>query len=69
MRNEAGEVIYYNEVVKRGLSRYIVKAISGQAIRGRDGQRLKSRTFVREYDAIAWLARNGYEADFSPWEK
>ncbi len=69
MKNKAGEIVYYNPVTKRGQERYIIKAASGQVIRGRDGQRLKSRTFTREYDAIAWLARNGYEADFSPWER
>lgn len=63
MKNEAGEVIYYNEVLKRGRERYIVKAITGQIIRGRDGQRLKSRTFKQEHQAEAWLKRNGYKVD------
>lgn len=52
MKNKAGEVIYYNPVTKRG----------------RDGQKLKSRTFTQEHHALAWLERNGYEMDFSPWE-
>lgn len=68
MRNEAGEVIYYNPVTKRGRERFIIKAISGQTIRGRDGQKLKSRTFRQEHQALAWLERNGYKDDFSPWE-
>ena len=68
MKNPAGEVIYYNPVIKRGRERYIVKAASGQIIRGRDGQKLKSRTFTQEHQALAWLNRNGYEVDFSPWE-
>lgn len=61
LRNSAGEVVYYNCVKKRGKLRYIILAASGQIIRGRDGQKLKSRTFTHEYQADAWLRRNGYE--------
>lgn len=68
MKNRAGEVIYYNPVTKRGETRYIIKAVSGQVIRGRDGQKLKSRTFRQEHQALAWLERMGYEDDFTPWE-
>ena len=62
MENGAGEAIYYNLVFKRGQMRYIVKAASGQVIRGRDGQKLKSRTFTQEHQAAAFLKRNGYKA-------
>lgn len=58
--NEAGQAVYYNIVEKRGKIRYIVLAASGQVIRGRDGQKLKSRTFTQQHQAEAWLERNGY---------
>ncbi len=58
--NEAGEAVYYNLVVKRGQERYIIQAASGQVIRGRDRQKLKSRTFAQGYQAEQWLKRNGY---------
>lgn len=60
MVNEQGQKVYYNDVVKRGKLRYIIKAASGQVIRGRDGQKLKSRTFAQAHQAEAWLKRNGY---------
>lgn len=60
MENKAGEAVYYNIVEKDGRIRYIVKAISGQAITGRDRQKLKSRTFAQEHQAEAWLRRQGY---------
>lgn len=63
MSNEQGQTIYYNVVEKRGKVRYIVLAASGQVIRGRDGQKLKSRTFTQEHQAAAWLRRNMYTAD------
>ena len=63
MANEQGQAVYYNIVEKRGKIRYIVLAASGQVIRGRDGQRLKSRTFTQEHQAEAWLRRNGYRAN------
>ena len=63
MSNEQGQTIYYNVVEKRGKVRYIVLAASGQVIRGRDGQKLKSRTFAQEHQAAAWLRRNKYTAD------
>ena len=62
MANEQGQAVYYNIVEKRGKIRYIVLAASGQIIRGRDGQKLKSRTFTQEHQAEAWLKRNGYRA-------
>lgn len=62
MMNEAGEVIYYNVVDKHDKVRYQIQAASGQVIRGRDGQRRKSRCFSQEHQAEAWLKRNGYKA-------
>lgn len=58
--NEQGQAVYYNPVVKRGEMRYIVKAASGQVIQGRDRQKLKSRTFIREHQAETWLRKQGY---------
>ena len=60
LRNEAGQAVYFNTVEKGGKLRYIVKAISGQTLRGRDGQKLKSRTFAQHHQAEAFLKRNGY---------
>lgn len=62
MTNDAGEAIYYNPVEKHGKLRFIVVAVSGQAIQGRDRQKNKSRTFTHEHQAAAWLKRNGYRA-------
>lgn len=62
MINQQGQAIYYNDVVKHGRLRFVVKAASGQAILGRDRQKLKSRTFAQEHQAEAWLKRNGYHA-------
>lgn len=61
LENAAGDVVYYNLVTKRGLDRYIIKAASGQVLRGRDGQKLKSRTFTQVHQAEAYLKRNGYK--------
>lgn len=63
MVNEAGEIVYYNLVVKHGKIRYLVQAASGQAITGRDRQKRKSRTFVQEHQAEGWLYRNGYRME------
>lgn len=63
MSNEQGQTVYYNVVEKHGKVRYIVLAASGQVIRGRDGQKLKSRTFTQEHQAAAWLKRNRYTTD------
>ena len=60
LANEAGEIVYYNVVEKRGAIRYIVAAASGQTLTGRDRQKLKSRTFTQEHQARAFLERNGY---------
>ena len=61
MVNGQGQAIYYNVVEKHGKVRYQVQTASGQIIKGRDGQKRKSRTFAWEHQAAAWLRRNGYE--------
>lgn len=63
MVNGQGQAIYYNVVEKHGKVRYQVQAASGQIIKGRDGQKRKSRTFAWEHQAAAWLKRNGYTAN------
>lgn len=59
-QNEAGQVVYYNPVEKRGKVRWVIQAASGQVITGRDRQKRKSRTFAQMHQADAWLERNGY---------
>lgn len=63
MKNDKDELVYYNSVEKGGKLRFIILAASGQIIRGRDGQKLKSRTFTQQHQAEAWLRRMGYKAD------
>ena len=58
--NNEGQAVYYNIVEKRGEVRYIVKAVDGQDIPGRDRQKLKSRTFTQEHQAVRFLERLGY---------
>lgn len=58
--NSDGQGVYYNIVEKRGKLRFIVLAASGQKLIGRDKQKLKSRTFLNEHSAEAWLKRHGY---------
>lgn len=60
--NPQGQAVYYNIVEKNGKVQYIVKAISGQSIQGRDRQKRQSRTFTQGPQAEAWLRRNGYQA-------
>lgn len=60
MINGAGQAIYYNVVEKDGKTRYIIKAISGQSIAGRDRQKRQSRTFSQEAQVESWIKRNGY---------
>ena len=60
LRNEAGQAVYFNTVEKQGQIRYVVRAISGQTLRGRDRQKRKSRTFAQYHQAEAFLERNGY---------
>lgn len=61
MVNASGQHVYYNVVTKAGKIKYVVKAIDGQDIIGRDKQKRKSRIFTRERDADKWLERNGYK--------
>lgn len=58
--NSNGQAVYYNIVEKRGKIRYIVLAASGQRLVGRDKQKLKSRSFLNEHSAEAFLKRHGY---------
>lgn len=58
--NQTGEAVYMNVVNKGHGERWIIKAASGQILKGRDGQKLKSRTFRWEHQADAFLKRNGY---------
>lgn len=60
LRNAAGQAVYYNCITKHDKVYFVVKAASGQDIPGRDRQRHKSRSFTQEYQAEAWLRRNGY---------
>lgn len=60
LSNERGQAVYYNVVEKHGALRYQVQAASGQVLKGRDGQKQKTRSFVWEHQAEAWLKRNGY---------
>ncbi len=64
LTNEVGQVVYYNLVTKHGKERYIIQAASGQILRGRDGQKLTSRTFTQCYQAERWLERNGYKSGY-----
>ena len=63
MIDGSGNVVYYNPVDKHGKLRFVVLAASGQTLKGRDGQKLKSRTFAQEHQAAAFLHRNGYKVD------
>ena len=58
--NDKGQAVYFNSVNKGFGTRWIVKAVSGQVLLGRDGQKLKSRTFRWSHQAEAFLKRNGY---------
>ena len=46
MFNAAGQAVYFNQIFKNGKTQYVVKALSGQHIEGRDGQRHASRSFT-----------------------
>ena len=62
LTNPDGHAVYYNEVTKHGKSRWQIQAASGQTLRGRDGKKLKSRTFSQEHQARAYLERHGYQS-------
>lgn len=59
--NPQGQAVYVNNVLKHGRERWQIQAISGQTLRGRDGQKLKSRTFAQEHQAMRWLTNNRYK--------
>lgn len=61
--NPQGQAVYFNCVTKHGRIRYQIQAASGQVLRGRDGQKLKSRTFAQEHQAMKYLANNGYKEE------
>lgn len=47
MFNEAGQAVYFNRVMKNGREQFVVKALDGQHIMGRDRQKHSSRTVHR----------------------
>lgn len=62
LRNNQGQEVYYNPVVKHGVERYVIQAANKETvILGRDRQKRKSRTFSQEAQAEAYLERNGYQ--------
>ena len=61
MVNQNGEAVYYNPVVKNGKEQYIIKGIGSTMVIGRDRQKLKSRTFTKEQQAIQYLRRHGFQ--------
>lgn len=63
MINKVGQAVYYNPVEKHGKLRYVILSADGQPIIGRDRQKRQSRTFTQEYQAEAYLKRNGYRAE------
>ena len=62
MFNAAGQAVYFHQMFNNGKTQYVVKALSGQHIKGRDGQRHASRSFTELHQAEAFLARNGYKS-------
>ena len=60
MVNAKGEAVYFNRVMKNGREQFVVKALDGQHIMGRDRQKHSSRTFTELHQAEAFLWRAGY---------
>lgn len=61
LKNEQGQEVYYNQVIKHGVERYIIQAATKETvILGRDRQKRKSRTFSQEAQAEAWLRQMGF---------
>ena len=52
--------MYVNYVVKHNRLCVVILAASGQMLKSRDKADVRSRTFVKDYQAEAWLRRNGY---------
>ena len=55
-----GQAVYMNYVMKHDKLRVVILAASGQMLKSRDKADVRSRTFVKDYQAEAWLRRNGY---------
>lgn len=60
MKNQQGQMVYFNPVTKNGRTVYVIKALSGQSIPDRDRRPHKSRTFTQLPQAERWLERMGY---------
>ena len=58
--NDKGQAVYVNYVVKHNSLCLVILAAIGQMLKSRDKADVKSRTFVKDYQAEAWLRRNGY---------
>ena len=58
--DENGNAVYVNTVDKGHGERWIIKAVSGQVLKGRDGEKLKSRTFKTYNGAENYLKKYGY---------
>ena len=80
MFNAAGEAVYFNRIMKNGKEQFVVKALSGQHIMGRDRQKHSSRTFTectrrRRYsggqgtnarvDGLDWVPEGNASGTFS----
>lgn len=62
MKNEKGEEVYFNLIQKNGKDYWLVQGIGSTLVIGRDRQKRKSRTFVREAQAAAYLKRYGFRS-------
>ena len=60
LANNEGQAVYVNYVMKHDRLRVVILAASGQMLKSRDKANVKSRTFAHDYQAEAWLRRNGY---------
>lgn len=58
--NDKGQAVYVNYVMKHDKLRVVILAASGQMLKSRDKANVRSRTFAHDYQAEAWLKRNGY---------
>ena len=60
IENDKGEAVYFNSICKGGKDAWVIKGIGGTQILERDRQKLKSRTFKQEAQALAYLKRHGF---------
>lgn len=60
MFNEAGQAVYFNRVMKNGREQFVVKALDGQHIMGRERPGAMLLTFTELHQAEAFLRRAGY---------